>query len=411
MKFIKKLKELFRKKEERPIVLDTCALETKQVMEIIEKAQKVILLTSILEEMDNHKMDKKELGYNVRKILRESRQDKNSEKYVCVAGYEKYKYNDKNIIDYCIKHRKTIIVTSDNYVCNIAKAYRLEYIFIEREEEKKKVTKVKKKEKQNILRQNIKRVQYEEGRLYLNINMMKEYKFFLYRKNILQITDSIDKKELKVGDNIFMLHKKSEDLIIQEYEIVNLQEAGYAICKNKVCIDLSKDSNVENNFPEEIKKYILENINENSKEIEMQREEENKIEEKKETLEIMTEQKEKDANQQVEKEGKSEIHFYKNWIRVNRNKEYHIKELVIRENKLIPIQDYQQGDYLFVLKYNINKKYIEIFVYEIEFENDNYTPKEMDKQRIYYINEIYKLDFSEEIENAIWKFYISNTGY
>lgn len=248
MKFIKKLKDLFRKKqEERPIVLDTCALETKQVMEIIEKAPKVILLTSILEEMDNHKRDKKDLGYNVRKILRESRQDKNSEKYVCVASYEKYKYNDKNIIDYCRKHRKTIIVTSDNYVCNMAKAYRLEYIFIEREEEKKK-----------------------ENR---------------------------------------------------------------------------------------------------------------------------------------------EIHFYKNWIRVNRNKEYHIKELVVRENKVIPIQDYQQGDYLYVLKYNREKKYIEIFVYEIEFENDKYTPKEIDKQRIYYINEIYKLNFSEETENEIWKFYISNTGY
>lgn len=64
-----------------------------------------------------------------------------------------------------------------------------------------------------------------------------------------------------------------------------------------------------------------------------------------------------------------------------------------------------------MLKYNREKKYIEIFVYEIEFENDKYTPKEIDKQIIYYINEIYKLNFSEETENEIWKFYISNTGY
>lgn len=409
MKFIKKLKDLFRKKqEERPIVLDTCALETKQVMEIIEKAPKVILLTSILEEMDNHKRDKKDLGYNVRKILRESRQDKNSEKYVCVASYEKYKYNDKNIIDYCRKHRKTIIVTSDNYVCNMAKAYRLEYIFIEREEEKKKE---KKKEKQEFLRQSIKKVQYEAGKLYLNINMKNNYKFFLYRKNILQISDTVDKKELEVGDNIYMLHKKNEDLIIQEYEIVNLYEKGYAICKNNVCINLSQNSNIENDFPEEIKEYILGSINENSKESENLKEVENKSNEKQEISEIEPESEERNKEKQLIKEENREIHFYKNWIRVNRNKEYHIKELVVRENKVIPIQDYQQGDYLYVLKYNRNKKYIEIFVYEIEFENDNYTPKEVDKQRIYYINEIYKLNFSEETENEIWKFYISNTGY
>lgn len=410
MKWIKKLKDLFVKKEkERTIIVDTCALHSQETMEIIKNASKVILLTCILEEMDNHKWDKKDLGINIRKITRESRIDKNSEKYVCVAGYEKYDYNDKNIIDYCKKHRKTIIVTSDNYVCNMAKAYKIEYIFIERDTQEK--TKLKKKESQKYQRQDIKNIQYKAGKLYLKENQKNMYKFFLYRENIVQNIDSFAQKELQKGDIIFMVHRRNEIIDIMQYEIISIIEHGYAICKNKVSITPLENCNTQEAFPAEVKKYILGINNKNLKKNEKLKEAENKSNKKQETSEIVSEPQDTNKDQQVVNKENSEIHFYKNGIRVNKNKEYYIKELVVRENRLIPNKYYQQGDYLYVLKYNINKKYIEIFVYEIEFENNNYKAKKIDKQRIDYINEIYKLDFSEEIENAIWKFYISNIGY
>lgn len=136
-------KNLIRKeaKKDRTIILDTSALNWPRSMEIIDAAEKVIILTGTIDEIDNLKTAGGVFGNNLRTIARKSREDEDSKKFVCVPGYEKYSYQDKNIVDFCKKrkNRNTTILTSDNNLCNLAKAYKIEYIFIQAEEKPEQV--------------------------------------------------------------------------------------------------------------------------------------------------------------------------------------------------------------------------------------------------------------------------------
>lgn len=355
------------------IILDTSALESNEIMQVIEKAKKVILLCGTLDEMDNHKKENRLLGINIREVSRRSREDEKSEKYICVAGYQRHSYNDKNIIDYCRLHRKTVIVTCDNNLCNYAKAYGIRYMYLER---------AKKEEKQQkIVRQKVKGVIYEGEKLYFCTNKNNK-NFFLYRnKKIIEFTSS-EKVELEVGDIIFMVKNSNGQLTLTEYEIQVISEHNYAFCKNKELIESCKKYDVkEKDFPKEVIDYILTLLNP-KKEIE---------------------------NTDMQKN--KEVHFYKNWIGVNRYENYHTDVKLERNGKLINLQDYQEGDYLYILRYNISNQYIEITVNKIVLEDNQYEVCDIEKQRVYYVNEIYKLNFSEELKYAIWRFFTSNRGY
>lgn len=118
----------------RAIILDTSALCTQRAMQIIEESSKVYLLTGTILEMDRLKHEKGIFGNNIRAISRKSREDSKSEKYICIAGYDKEDYQDHNIIEYCKKNKKVTLLTADNNLCNLAKAYNITYIFVEVEE-------------------------------------------------------------------------------------------------------------------------------------------------------------------------------------------------------------------------------------------------------------------------------------
>jgi hypothetical protein len=275
------------------------------IMQEIEKVSKVILLYTTIEEMDKYKNVKNTFGSNIREISRRSREDKKSEKYICVAGYKRHKYNDKNIIDYCRVHRETIIVTGDNNLCNFAKAYKINYIFLEPEKDSKEVKKTKKSQKKDkIIKQQEKDVIKEE-------------------KNIIEEEKDVIKNE--------------KDIIEEEKDIIEKEKA------------------------------II---------------------------------------------GKEKVFFYNNYIGVCRYEKYHTETRLERNNKLINIQDYKPGDYLYILRYNKKYKYVEITVMEIVLEKNKYKAYEKEeRQRVYYINEIYKLDCSEELKEEIKKIILHDTKY
>lgn len=130
------------KKDNRlTIILDTSALNSAKSMEVIEAAAKVVILTGTIDEIDNLKTAGGIFGNNLRAVARKSREDAESKKFVCVPGYEKYKYQDKNIVDFCKrrKNKKTTILTADNNLCNLAKAYHIEYIFMQPEDRTEQV--------------------------------------------------------------------------------------------------------------------------------------------------------------------------------------------------------------------------------------------------------------------------------
>ena len=377
MKWIRKLKELLKKrKEERPIVLDTCALETKQAMEIIEKASKVILLTGILDEMDKYKKEYGMLGINIREVLRKSREDKDSEKYVCVAGYDKHSYNDKNIIDYCRKHRRTIIVTADNNVCNYAKAYKIDYIFVE--DVKKSHTKTqheKSPKKEKVIGQNVKGVIYKGGKLYMTENK-KNINFLVFRdgKNIKD--DSNKQIEIQEGDFIYMLKKDENEISVTHYEVLRISQHNYAkqIYSNLLHYSDTDSKKVES-FPKEVKEQLLIMFNKS-------------------------------------KETKSkDLYFYNHWINPKRSKDYSVEVKLERDGKLINIQDYQEGDFIYLLKHNNTSKHIQVAIYKIINEDGNYEAEEIEQNQIYYINQIYRLDISAELQEAIREFFITKIKY
>ncbi len=121
------------KKRKQVIILDVCALKTQKAMDIIEESSKVVLLLGTISELDDNKKIVDPQGKNIRTILKASREDSESKKYLCVSGYEKYPYVDDNIIEYCRKNREVTILTCDNGLCNKAKAFGISYIFAEDE--------------------------------------------------------------------------------------------------------------------------------------------------------------------------------------------------------------------------------------------------------------------------------------
>lgn len=387
------LLQLFRKKEtsieEQTIIIDTSALESKDVMKIINKAKKVILLSEIIDEMDKFKKQNNLFGFNIRELARKSREDEAGRKYICVNGYGKHNYNDKNIIYYCRLHRNTVIVTSDNCLCNHAKAYGIKYIFLECI--KKKSLKVKKKKKSKIIRQQVKSVVYKNQKLYF-ITKQKSENLFLFRDGNL-IQDISEKMvEIKLEDVIYEIKKGKDCITLLEYEIQVISKNNYAFCKEKEEIKVSEINKVdEKKLPKEIVESIYKFLKRDET-----KNEDSLIENKNEETPIET---------------KKEVYFYKNYLDVNRYKGFYTSVFIERKGKLIKIHAYQAGDLIYILRYNLNKKYISIDVYEIILEDNKYKEVEIQNHTIYYINEIYKLNYSEELEEEIRKLFLKNTRY
>lgn len=381
------LLQLFRKKEtsieEQTIIIDTSALESKDAMQIINKAKKVILLSEIIDEMDKFKKQNNLFGFNIRELARRSRDDEAGRKYICVKGYGKHEYNDKNIIYYCRLHRNTVIVTADNCLCNHAKAYRIKYIFLECKKKKKEKVKSKKKKKEcKIIRQQVKSVVYKENKLYFPTNQKHKNLFLLREGKIIQDT-SKKMVEIQLNDVIYEIKKSKEDIILLEYEIQIISKNNYAFCKEKEIVKASEINKVkEKNLPKEIVDSIYEFL---------------KIDEPK--------------NEDVQEERKKEVYFYKNYINVNRYEGFSTSVYLEREGKLIKINDYQEGDFIYVLRYNFNKKYIDINVYEIILEDNKYRELEIQNETIYYINQIYKFNCSEDLKEKIREILLKNTRY
>lgn len=79
-----------------------------------------------------------------------------------------------------------------------------------------------------------------------------------------------------------------------------------------------------------------------------------------------------------------------------------------REKEIISLNSYKEGDILYQLKYNMKKR---VYVYKIILNNKEYKAEIIGEYLIYYINDIYKLHFSEEMKERINSFYISHTNY
>lgn len=272
-------KFLRKKKQEttiRTIVLDTSALNSNKAMRILEeKDVRVILLTGIILEMDNWKHDKGVFGDNIKRLSRKCREDQKSKKYVCVSGYDKHSYQDKNIIEYCKDNPGVTIITADNNLCNLAKAFDIPYIYVEKEkEEKVKIGETSKSIQRHIETQtpiqkkqliNKEESQKKKGNsyntLYIServIRFVPQKGFFTYIKVETQdgIVDDIN--SYKEGDSVYeiLCSKKGNYMEINRYKIILINNF-YKLRK----IDNSKiycmNEIFKTGFSEEIQDEIL----------------------------------------------------------------------------------------------------------------------------------------------------------
>lgn len=378
MKFLRKAWKFFRRKE-KVLVLDTSALETKGTMKIIEKASKVVLLTGTIREMDKYKDAGGNLGDNIRTVSRKSREDEKSKKYICVAGYEKNHYQDDNIIEYCRKNKNAIILTNDNNLCNIAKAYGISYIFPESEG-----------------LQNIKGVIIKDGVLYLSKGENKEIAFVVRKEEVIQESLNYEIK-LQVGDIIYKVKHKDGFITVFSYEIKNMESSKYAQYVFSLKIESGELNKVKDNqLPRKVKEQIFFLLEEKEQKIK---------EEKREKAEV------KDSRKKEEQDACKEVFFYHNYIRVVSEKHHKKYIKVERNGKLIQIKDYKEGDILYVLDYYLNNKFLKVKVYNIEKKDESYIAQKESENIIWYINEIFRSNFSKEMQEVIWKIYMKYCGY
>lgn len=231
----------------RTVILDTSALNSYKAMEIIEEeGTKVILLTGTILEMDNYKHYKGTFGNNLRTIARKCREDEKSEKFVCISDYEEHSYQDKNIIEYCRKNKEVEILTSDNNLCNLAKAYGIKYLFIEAEAENDDEADVVDSTEEIEVQEEIKK-QFVKQYIYFNENGIR----FAPRKGLYTylrletdngVSDKLD--TYKEGDFL--------------YEILCAKGRGKYIRITKFQI-IKKDGNY---FPEQLQKEEVHYMNE-----------------------------------------------------------------------------------------------------------------------------------------------------
>lgn len=378
MKFLRKVLEKLNKKE-KVIVLDTSALETKKALEILEKATKVILLTGTIREMDKYKDAGGNLGDNIRTVSRKSREDEESKKYICVAGYERNNYQDDNIIDYCRKNKNAIILTNDNNLCNMAKAYGIPYIF-----------------PQDEGLQNIKGIIMKDGNLYLSKGKGEKVAFVVRNGEIIQ--ESLDYGiKLQVGDIIYKVKYKDGFIMVFSCEIKNMESSKYAQYLFSLKIESGELNKVKDNqLPRKVKEQIFILLEEREQKIK---------EEKREKAEV------KDSRKKEEQDACKEVFFYHNYIRVVSEKHHKKYIKVERNGKLIQIKDYKEGDILYVLDYYLNNKFLKVKVYNIEKKDESYIAQKESENIIWYINEIFRSNFSKEMQEVIWKIYMKYCGY
>ena len=63
------------------------------------------------------------------------------------------------------------------------------------------------------------------------------------------------------------------------------------------------------------------------------------------------------------------------------------------------------------MDYYLNNKFLKVKVYNIEKKDESYIAQKESENIIWYINEIFRSNFSKEMQEVIWKIYMKYCGY
>ncbi|MCI8345686.1 MAG: hypothetical protein HFJ42_07050 [Clostridia bacterium] len=366
-----------QQKKERTIILDACALEAQKAMEIIENAERVIVLTSTIRELDKNKREDNQYGRNIRYIGKKIRQDPESKKYVCISGYEKYRYNDDNIIDYCIWHNETTILTCDNYLCAKAKANGIKYIF----PELSKKCKTNKKSEQGESKHsscNVKGVTYKNGKLLILRQSLIDPNFnIIIIRNGRIIKFNLERNvQLNIGDTIIRV-KNNENVNLSVFEITGMQSKNYAQHIEEMSLQKPiKESLKKVNLPLELKEQINFLL----------------------------------SDEDYKNNDKGQVYIQNK--RIYPNKGMRNTYICLERNEtFIKKQECKEGDLVYVASTNKKRKAITLNIYKVIKVLNMYNIEKIHTYNIKSINEIYLINCSDKIKEKMREYYIHNVRY
>lgn len=118
------------------IVLDTSAISTLETFEVIQKAEKVIITSIVLRELNDLKGRTKnlELHNQIQKLLKECALDTKSEKYHVIDIYPKNdECHDETIARNAANIENAVVVTNDYGMCSFCKLYKVGYFLVMQE--------------------------------------------------------------------------------------------------------------------------------------------------------------------------------------------------------------------------------------------------------------------------------------
>lgn len=362
----------------RTIILDACALKSQEAMKIIDEAEKVIVLIGTIKELDKHKsMVGEEEKRNICYIARKIREDTKSKKYVCTAKYNKYRYNDDNIIEYCIWNEGTIILTCDNLLCAKAKAHGITYIFPKIEERPHNIQSSAVNDSSWC---NIKGVNYRNEKLTILSQTLSDpgFKILIIRNGKLA-TINVDRNMiLKIGDTVIRVRENCREVSISIYVIKQIKASKYAEHIEDKTLKYPITNSIRNvELPVEVKKEICSLVN----------------------------------GEAYEEETKQEEIYLLNGRIYERDRTYKSYIEVERNGSLVKKQNYAEGDLIYYIKVNKKRKSLTMNVYKVSKMFNMYNVQKVETCNMKSINEIYRLNCSEELKDKIRDFYVRNIKY
>lgn len=233
------------------IIMDTCALRFIESVKVIERSEKVIVIESILKEMEKVQRKIKNItsenNYLSIHIIKYKRKIASECKYKKVLDAGRDKYVDNNVLYYLSnlpEEKRPTLLTADINLANRANCYGLEYIlFINKAEKtknnnkKKKVVETKKSEepKKCNVKSEKDKIKNKINLYGVSFKLIEEQilirKFnpnpqvYFVKQNKKQVVKKLDKIGLNQIDYIILLmrRKKAREIGVVKLVVVNNQ--------------------------------------------------------------------------------------------------------------------------------------------------------------------------------------------
>ncbi len=118
---------------------------------------------------------------------------------------------------------------------------------------------------------------------------------------------------------------------------------------------------------------------------------------------------ENQSQKEVKKEYKTnseEVFINSKGIYITPIKGCYINYVVTRENSIVNTSDYKVGDNIYVLRYHNAKKWMEVIIYDIVDKSVKLKAEMIKKHEIWCLNDIYRLRFSQDLEDKMRNFFM-----